>query len=180
MPQVEVKKVKAVEDRSLPVFAELDRLADRIRVQAYNLFSRRGAADGHALEDWLAAEREVCWPSAELNEQDGRFKLKVALAGYEPGDITVTATPRELIVSAVHKRESQSGDRGVRWSEFHSSEVLRRVEVPQALNVEQTTATFTNGLLEIVAPKAEPAQQQKAEAKVEVSVGAPAKTAKAK
>ena len=180
MPQVEVQKVQAADDRSLPVFAELDRLADRIRVQAYNLFSRRGAADGRALEDWLEAEKQICWPSAELQEQEGQFTLKVALAGYEPGDIAVTTTPRELIVRAARKRESKSGDGGVRWSEFHSSDVLRRVQLPEAQNVEKTTATFTNGLLEIVAPKAGPVQQQKAESKVEVTVGAPAKAATAK
>ena len=39
MPELDVQKVSTTEDRSLPIFAEFDRLADRIRVEAYNLFA---------------------------------------------------------------------------------------------------------------------------------------------
>ena len=81
MSRLNVQKVPAADDRILPIFAEFDQFADRIRVQAYNLFARRGAGDGHALEDWLAAEHELCWPAAELAERDGEFVLNVALAG---------------------------------------------------------------------------------------------------
>ena len=85
----------ATEDRSLPIFAEFDRIADRIRLEAYNLFARRGSGDGGALDDWLEAERNVCWPAAKLVERDGAFVLEVALAGFEPSEISLTATPRE-------------------------------------------------------------------------------------
>lgn len=160
MPELDVQKVPATDDRTLPIFAEFDKLADRIRLEAYNLFARRGAGDGHALDDWLAAEREVCWPSAELTEQDGRYALKVALAGFEPGEITVTATPREIIVRAAHKEEKKSaGDEETqaRWSEFRTTDVLRRVELPVPVDLERITASFENGLLEIMAPQTQPA-----------------------
>jgi HSP20 family protein len=175
--EVEVHKVRETGDRKLPIFAELDRLADRIRVEAYNLFAGRGAGDGHALDDWLAAEKQLCWPSAELDEQDGHYTLKVALAGSEPNDITVTATPRELIVRAERERRSESGNGGVRWSEFRSNDAFRRVGVPGTLDVEKTTATFENGLLQVVAPKAAPETRQKAESNVAVSAGAAGKPA---
>lgn len=32
---------------------------DRIAMRAYELYQARGGSDGQALEDWLAAEREV-------------------------------------------------------------------------------------------------------------------------
>jgi HSP20 family molecular chaperone IbpA len=114
MSRLDVQKIPATGDRSLPIFAEFDRLADRIRLQAYNLFSRRGTAEGHALDDWLAAEREVCWPAAELAERDAEFVLSVALAGFQPNDITVTATPREILVKAAHKHEQESTGTGDR------------------------------------------------------------------
>jgi Protein of unknown function (DUF2934) len=34
-------------------------LDHEIRVRAYDLYERRGAGDGHALDDWLQAEYEV-------------------------------------------------------------------------------------------------------------------------
>lgn len=153
MARLPVQKVPSADDRTLPVFAELDRLADRIRMEAFNLFSRRGGGDGGALDDWIAAERDVCWPAAELAERDGAFTLGVALAGFEPGEVTVTATPREIIVKASHERSQQAAS-DVRWSEFRSDSVLRRVELPADVDVGGISATLKNGLLEIVAPKA--------------------------
>lgn len=158
MTQLSVQKVSAADDRSLPIFAEFERLADRIRLQAYNLFSRRGGSPGHELDDWIAAEHELCWPAAQLVERDDAFSLEVALAGFEPGEIAVTATPREVIVKAAHKagKSESKGEKGVelRWSEFRSNDVYRRVELPGDVEVNKVTANLQNGLLKIVAPKA--------------------------
>jgi HSP20 family protein len=162
MPEVKVQKVPAANDRTLPVFSELDNLADRIRIEAYKLFARRGTGDGHALDDWLTAEQELCWPSAELIERDGAYALKIALAGFEPGEITVTATPREIIVKAAHKDEKKSAGETKTmtcWSEFRSNNVFRRVELPAPVDVERTSANFRNGLLEITAPQARAAAE---------------------
>jgi HSP20 family molecular chaperone IbpA len=172
MARLSIQKVPSPDVRTLPIFAEFDQLADRIRLQAYNLFSHRGAGEGHALEDWLAAEREVCWPAAELSERDGEFVLNVALAGFEPGEITVTATPREIIVKAAHKHERKSAGKGepkLRWTEFRSNDIFRRVELPAAVDVDKISADFRNGLLEIVAPKAQSAAESPKQ--IEISKG---------
>jgi len=157
MAELSVQKVPAADDRRLPIFAEFENLAERIRLQAYNLFSRRGGAAGHALDDWLAAEHEICWPAAQLVERDDAFALEVALAGFESGEVTVTATPREVILKAAHKAEkAESKDEkglNLRWSEFRSNEVYRRVELPSDIEVSKVTASLQNGLLKIVAPK---------------------------
>jgi HSP20 family protein len=169
MPQLDVQKVHETNDRTLPIFAEFDQVADRIRVEAHKLFARRGTGDGHALDDWLAAEHQVCWPSAELTEKNGTYALKVALAGFEPGEISVTATPREIIVKAAHKREEKSSEEGetkLRWSEFRSNEVFRRVELPAAVDVEKISANLENGLLEVVAPQAQPAPDSAAQIEI--------------
>jgi HSP20 family protein len=154
MAELNVQKVPATDDRSLPIFAEFDALADRIRLQAYKLFAHRGGAEGHALDDWLAAEHEICWPAARLAEGDAALTLEVALAGFEPSDITVTATPREVIVKAVHKLEKTGQEAKLRWSEFRSNDVYRRVELPVDVDVAKVTANLKSGLLTIVAPKA--------------------------
>ena len=156
MAQLSVTKVRESTDRSQPIFEEFDRLADRIRLQAYQLFSHRGAGEGHALDDWLAAEREICWPAAELSESDGIYSLKVALAGFEPREVDVTATDREIMIKAAHKQEkSGSEEQGdLKWSEFKSDDVYRRVELPKKVDVQKMTAALKNGLLEITVPQA--------------------------
>ncbi len=161
MSEVEIKRIPEENDRSLPIFAEFERLADRIRLEAYNLFAHRGADDGHALDDWLAAEREHCWPASELTETDGEYTLKLALAGFEPNEIDVTATPREIMVKAAHEDEASGADEktSLRWSEFRSNDVFRRVELPAAVDVDKLKATLSNGMLEITAVKADSGKQ---------------------
>lgn len=42
---------------------------DRIAMRAYELYQARGASDGQALEDWLAAERELLPGSTTPSDQ---------------------------------------------------------------------------------------------------------------
>jgi HSP20 family molecular chaperone IbpA len=169
MPELTLQKVPTTEDRSLPIFAEFDRLAERIRLEAYNLFAHRGSSEGHALDDWLAAERNLCWPAAKLIDRDGAFVLEVALAGFEANEISLTATPREIMIKANHEHSRKSDEKELRWSEFRSDEVYRRVEVPSPVDVGKTTATLKNGLLVIVAPQVQSAPS--ATAKVPITQG---------
>lgn len=162
MSKVDVHKVESTDDRSLPVFSEFDDLMDRIRIRAYNLFRDRGSNLGRDLDDWLTAEREVCWPAAELEEEDDEFEIKIALAGFEPDEISLTATPRELIVKAAHESKRESDETSdARWSEFRSNEVYRRVELPADIDVDRIETSFRNGMLEIEAPKAVTKRKQK-------------------
>lgn len=159
MTEIKVQQVTKTDDRKLPVLEEAERMMQRIRDRAFALFARRGFDNGSALNDWLSAERELCWPASEMVEQEQSYSLNVAMAGFEPKDIAVTATPRELIVSA--KSEATRGDKSktkneqVCWSEFQSNDVYRRVELPADIRAAKVTATYENGLLKIVAPKAQ-------------------------
>jgi HSP20 family molecular chaperone IbpA len=134
MSEVKIEKVPAGESLNLPVFAEVERLVEQIRKEAYELFAARGYGDGHDLDDWLAAERLVFSPDTEIVETEADYEVRMALAGVEPADIGVTATSRELIVK--------------------TTAVLRRVHLPADIALERLTASFSSGLLTIIAPKA--------------------------
>ena len=153
MSKLNIQKVPSPEERKLSIFKEIDEIADQIRVRAYNLFANRGFTAGHEVEDWLTAEQEICWPTAELVEEDDEFEVKVALAGFEPDEISLTATPREVIVKASHKGERKEDDEKVHWSEFRSNKVYRRIALPSDVDVAKVKAEFENGMLEIEAPK---------------------------
>ena len=171
MSRLIVQKVPNPEDRSLPIFDEFNEVAERIRVLAHSLSKRHGPGGGHDLDDWLAAEREICWPSAELVEDDDLFEVKIALAGFDVDDISVTATPDELIVKAAREETAQEhpdeDTARVRWSELRSDDVYRHIELPEPIDVENITAKFRNGMLEIEAPKA--TLKEQARHKVEVT-----------
>jgi HSP20 family protein len=157
MTEITVQKAANPEDRRLPVFNEVERMMERIRERAFAAFAQRNFAHGSALSDWLAAERELCWPASELVEHEQDYALSVAIAGFRPKDITVTATPRELIVSA--KTQTQAGDQSkdgaasLCWSEFRRSDVYRRIELPSEIQVDKVVAQYDNGMLKVIAPK---------------------------
>lgn len=158
MTAVTVHKAAKEADRTLPVFKDMERLAQRIRDRAYAVFEARSSQQHSALNDWIAAERELCWPASELVESDTDYVLSVAMAVFKAKDITVTATPRELIVhAAVDRTRSQkakANQERVCWSEFRSNEVYRRVELPAEILVDKVSARYEHGLLKVTAPKA--------------------------
>ena len=50
-------------------------LEHAIRLRAYELYAQRGMAQGHAGDDWLAAESELLygqWPLYDLNQKSKR------------------------------------------------------------------------------------------------------------
>ena len=158
MSEINIQRV-VTEDRTLPAFAEAERMFEQVRRRAYELFSGRGFGEGRALDDWLAAEREFNWPATELVEREQEFVLSVMLPGFEPADVELTATSRALIVRAKAKSErrdeSKKGEARVHWSEFRSNDVCRRVEFAKEIDVEKISATLKNGVLRVVARKVE-------------------------
>ena len=46
-------------------------LEHEIRLRAYDLFVRRGRRHGHALDDWLKAEREIVQEKQPYRIRDG-------------------------------------------------------------------------------------------------------------
>ena len=156
MSNVAIQKVENTAHKALPIFEEITKRFNDVRQRALDLFENRGRQFGHELDDWLTAEREVLgkWSAAELKETNGKYELEMTLPGYEPKEITVTATPSEIIVNAESKHEKKSSEGKVLWTEFGSNKVFRRVELPEPIDVDKTSATLEKGLLKIGAAKA--------------------------
>ena len=158
MTAVTVHKAAKETDRTLPIFKDIERLTQRIRDRAFAAFAARSFQQDCALNDWLTAERELCWPASELVESDKDYTLSVAMAVFKAQDIAVTAAPRELIVHAAvdqtRSQKAKANDERVCWSEFRGNDVYRRVELPAEILVDKVSARYEHGLMKITAPKA--------------------------
>jgi hypothetical protein len=55
-PALALEQWKALFQRMDANFIDV---GERIRLRAYELYERRGRADGHALDDWLQAQAEI-------------------------------------------------------------------------------------------------------------------------
>ena len=157
MSRVNVRKVTDSRERAGPVFAMADALLQHIRQRAFAIYVARGRHDGYALEDWLAAEHEFSWPAVQLSEDERGCEVEFALPGYDPGEIEVTAAPREVIVHArkntEDKDKSECEGTVIRWSGFRDNDVYRRVELCVDHDVGHVRASLKNGILKVIAPK---------------------------
>jgi HSP20 family molecular chaperone IbpA len=139
MSNVSVQKVKGEEKGVLPIFAEINKRLDEVRRRAYELFRQRNSGVGLEVEDWLAAEREIFgWATSELSEKDNAYQLEITVAGFDPKEVNVTATPGEIVVHA----------------ENSTRELYRRFELARPLAFDNVTARLEKGILHITAPQA--------------------------
>lgn len=153
MASVAIERIADV-SRPVPLFEELDRQMEEVRRRAFEIFEDRGGALGHEFEDWIRAEHEVVgWPAAELEEQDGEYKLEMTLPGFDPKQVEVTATPTDIVVHAEMKPEKKHAEGRILWTEFGPNNVCRRFRLPQPIDVSKTKATLEQGLLKIVAAR---------------------------
>jgi HSP20 family protein len=159
--KVSVEKCKNGDTNRL--WERLNAIADEIRRRAFSRFERRGQTNGWDLDDWIEAEREVVWsPATELVEGKKEFQARVALAGFDAKDVEVTATPEALIIEAekTHTHDAKEGN--VHFCEFSGKKLLRRIDLPRAIDFNKVTASLDNGILQVNAPKAAQSKQMSA------------------
>lgn len=163
MSQIAIEKKKE-QKTTASLFGEMKDLSDRIRQHAFELFERRGGNNGCDLDDWLSAERELLRsPESELLEQDGKFEVRVSAAGFQPGDVHITAFPDAIIVKATSSHQHHARDGQVRFCEFGQKTLLRQFDMPEAIDQDKVTAHLENGVLHLTAPKAKAEPTQKAQ-----------------
>jgi HSP20 family molecular chaperone IbpA len=135
---------------------EINAMHSAITDRAYERFCTGGWAEGRALDDWLAAERETTWrPPVELGEHDGEYVLKAAVAGVDPKQLEVCVSADDVLIRG--KNEHRHDERGqvVHLCEFDPGRLFRSVHFPQPVDPDRTQANLKNGLLIITAPKAQ-------------------------
>lgn len=134
---------------------DIARLQQRIAARALEIFRARGGSIGHALEDWLVAERETVWrPAIEVVRTKDAFVVQAAVAGVDPKRLDVRVTPTELWLGAdVHHSDHQKeGD--VLLCEFVNGPLLRTWQFPEPVDPAHVSAECRNGLLTVIAPLA--------------------------
>jgi HSP20 family molecular chaperone IbpA len=121
--------------------AEAERVIQKTRRDAVNLFHARGVIDRAALAEWVSGARDACWHVTDIVERETTFVITIALPGVHAGLAELTREPRQLVI-----RARPGADSG-------SSQVLRRIDLPVDLRSERVRAELREGALVITAPK---------------------------
>lgn len=97
----------------------------------------------------------------DLRRDGDRYVLEADLPGVDPESIDVTVDGRWLTMRA-ERSSSTEGERG-EWlvRERTSQQIVRRITLPQDVDIEQIGASYRHGVLEVTIPLSESARPRK-------------------
>lgn len=144
------------------LFDEMRDVHHLIARRAYQLFADHGSSDGHDLDDWLRAERELFHSAPiEICETDSEFILRAELPGFRESQVTVAVEPSSVIITAEHEVDAEQRKAKTLYSEWRSNRVFRSLRLPAPVNPHKATKHLSNGMLEIRLPKAATAKDER-------------------
>jgi HSP20 family protein len=100
-------------------------------------------------------ESGVWLPSLDVSETEDDIRVKAEIPGVEKDDINLSINNNALIIKGEKNMEKE-----VEGEDFHRIERVygnfyRAIELPVLVNSDKISASFKNGVLNIVLPKAE-------------------------
>jgi HSP20 family protein len=105
-------------------------------------------------------DADIYLPKIDVFEKDGRLITKIDLPGLKKEDVKVEVADGHLAISGERKIESEEKKEHWYRAERGYGSFSRVVPLPEGAKVEEVTATFADGVLEVSVPvpvKKEPA-----------------------
>jgi HSP20 family protein len=97
-------------------------------------------------------------PPVDVYEEGGAIVVKAELPGMKREEIELHVTGDVVTISGRKEREEKVERKDYVRFERSSGEFTRSVKLPAEVEVAKVAATYKDGVLEIRAPKAEPAK----------------------
>ncbi len=140
--------------RRVSVFDEMDRMMESM------------------LGGTSASVKSARYPAVDVVEKENHFGLSVELPGYGKDDVEIKVDNNLLTISASEVKEAENDNKKEKESvryimhERSGRSFTRTFVLPKEVNKEKIEASFENGLLELVIPKAPKAEPKKISIKV--------------
>jgi len=91
-------------------------------------------------------------PAIEIQQDDGRMKIRAELPGTNPDDVKIEMTDDAVIIQGERREEREEKQGGMHVSERRYGQFYRAVPLPEGAKSDGVKAQFNNGLLEIEVP----------------------------
>lgn len=92
-------------------------------------------------------------PAIDMYETPQAVVVMVELAGLRQEDIDITVHAKNLLIRG-ERRESQEGNKRTYYQmEISKGHFERGILLPVAVDIDQTKASYNDGILEIILPK---------------------------
>jgi HSP20 family protein len=110
--------------------------------------------------------RKPYMPTMDVFERDGDLVVKLELPGIDPGkDVTIEVREGVLVITGERRQEKEVKEEAYYLMEASYGAFERRIDVPEGIDDGDISATYADGVLEVVIPKG--AVEEKEEEEVE-------------
>lgn len=142
LPSLLLDPLGFFDDDPFSLFRRMQRDMNRVFGQAGLDVSRRG-------DEFLS----TAWaPAMEISYSDGKLIVSAELPGLTEKDVKVEINNDFLVIQGERKVEHEEGDGEIRRTERRYGEFYRAVALPEGADVENASAEFRNGVLQVVIP----------------------------
>jgi HSP20 family protein len=104
-------------------------------------------------------------PSVNLAETEKEYEVTVELPGMKPEEFNVEFKEGALWLSGHREEEKEEKEKTFHRVERRYGEFRRIIPLPGAVNEEKADASFKEGVLKVIIPKAEEAKPRRVEVK---------------
>jgi HSP20 family protein len=116
----------------------------------------------HARQQGNDRAMTTAWaPALDISERKDAYLVTVEVPGVEPEDLDITMEDGLLTIKGERQFTSESSEQQFHRVERRYGAFRRSITLPAQVQAEQIEATFDNGVLQIVVPKAEEAKPKR-------------------
>jgi HSP20 family protein len=134
-------------------FQDLLSLQDEMNRVFNRAAGRSTDTSGQAARAWA--------PALDIAERKDAYLVTVELPGVNPDDINVTLENNLLTIQGERRQASESADQQFHRIERAYGSFRRSVSLPSTVQADAIQASYDDGLLRLVVPKAEEAKPKK-------------------
>ena len=100
-------------------------------------------------------------PALDISERKDAYVVTVEVPGVKPEELDITLEDGLLTIQGERRFTQESSDQQFHRVERRYGSFRRSITLPSQVQADQIEASFENGVLEVVVPKAEEAKPKK-------------------
>lgn len=112
--------------------------------------------------DWnISTLAETGIPRVDILDHENDIEVQAALPGVKKEDLEVTINHQTITIRTSTKEEKQDEEKGKYFRrEIMRGEFQRTLTLPDMVDSAKANATFTDGILKVIIPKAEQSKRK--------------------
>jgi len=110
---------------------------------------------------------EMPVPKVDIFDRNGSIVVKAELPGVKKEDVSVEVEGHDLVIQGKRDEKTETKEENYYRMERSSGSYYRRIPLPDGVKDENVTASYENGVLEVVVPR--PQESTPATKKIELT-----------